>query len=93
MQTREGGGQKIKHIGEIIYTMPPRGKLPRQMSKSAARREGGRNKRREKLVNAEESKKVAVAAEAQRNAARFEEFALSIANLIHQHCMGTAQHI
>ena len=74
-------GQKIKHVGDIIYTRSPKGKLLRQMSKSAAARRKGETKG-EKLVNAEESKKVVVAAEAQRNAAGFEEFALSFANLI-----------
>ena len=74
-------GENFTNVGDIIYMNDPQGKLPRQMSKSAARREG--ETKGEKLVNAEESKKVVVAAAAQRNAARFEEFALSFANLIH----------
>ena len=77
----QGGGKKFKNVGDIIYARSPRGNCHARCRSQQEGRKG--ETKGEKLVNAEESKKVVVAAEAQRNAARFEEFALSFANLIH----------
>ena len=67
---------------ETSYIQWPPGETATPDVEVSSKKEGKETKG-EKLVNAEESKKVVAAAEAQRNAARFEEFALSIANLIH----------